>query len=103
MLSPADRQRMSFDAATIECLIAAAELLLETAEDEISPNEAARLLGMSRQTVTNLIGRGTLPYRKVGAHHRLGRREVERYAEQQKALRRDTLDTIASILQQYDF
>lgn len=42
----------------------------------ISPGEAADLLGVSRQTIYNLVERGELTRYKVGRCTRLQRREV---------------------------
>lgn len=40
-------------------------------EQELSPEEAATLLGMSRPMVVHRINQGDLPGRKVGTHHRI--------------------------------
>jgi excisionase family DNA binding protein len=43
------------------------------AEDaEISPEEVAAILGMSRPLVRRRMDAGVLPFRRVGAHRRLG-------------------------------
>jgi len=39
--------------------------------EEVTPAEAAALLGMSRQQVRRLMDAGVLPFRMVGTHHRL--------------------------------
>jgi excisionase family DNA binding protein len=41
------------------------------AETEVSPEEAARLLGISRPLVRRRMDAGVLPFRRVGAHRRL--------------------------------
>jgi excisionase family DNA binding protein len=40
-------------------------------DGEVSPNEAAAMLGMSRGTVTRLMATGALPFRLVGTHRRI--------------------------------
>jgi excisionase family DNA binding protein len=39
--------------------------------EEVTPAEAAAILGMSRPQVRRLMDRGLLPSRKVGTHHRI--------------------------------
>lgn len=51
-------------------------------EDELlTTGEAARLLGCSRQHVTDLCRRGTLPYRSVGTHRRIRRGDLTQLAD----------------------
>jgi excisionase family DNA binding protein len=38
---------------------------------EVSPSEAAAMLGMSRAQVRKLMDKGRLPFRMVGSHHRI--------------------------------
>jgi excisionase family DNA binding protein len=40
-------------------------------EDELTPEQAAALLGMSRPMLMQRVRRGDIPHRMVGAHHRL--------------------------------
>lgn len=71
--------------------------------DEVSPNEAAGILGVSRPTVLRLAQRGVLPYRMVGSHHRLPRAEVVAYRDANAAARREALQNLAALSQKHDF
>jgi excisionase family DNA binding protein len=71
--------------------------------DELTPQDAAGLLGMSRPTVTRLINKGHLPARMVGTHYRLSRREVLAYRAQTAVVRRGALDKLAAITEDHDF
>lgn len=64
-----------------------------TAEDEVSPADAARLLGVSRQYVDRLIADGRLPFtRKPRSTHRTIRvADVERL-DAERARRRDNIN-----------
>lgn len=41
------------------------------AEEEVSTSKAARILGMSRPTLIDLLEKGRIPYRMVGTHRRV--------------------------------
>ncbi|MBP2229695.1 excisionase family DNA binding protein [Azospirillum agricola] len=72
-------------------------------DEEISPQDAAELLRMSRPSVMRLIEKGLLKARKVGAHHRLLRAEVLSYKQNQASIRRNGLTEVAKISEEYDF
>lgn len=40
-------------------------------EEEVSTSKAARILGMSRPTLIDLLEKGLIPYRMVGTHRRV--------------------------------
>ncbi|MBI4942795.1 MAG: helix-turn-helix domain-containing protein [Actinobacteria bacterium] len=67
----------------------------ERPDEELTSNEAAALLAVSRPHVVKLAKTGALPYRMVGTHHRFKRSDVERY-EVVQAARRDAL--LASVM-----
>ncbi len=53
------------------------ELIIDQSSDEIiTPNDAAELLSVSRPFLMKLVREGKLRSFKVGAHHRLKRKEV---------------------------
>lgn len=47
------------------------EIFVAPGDSEVTPTEAAVLLGMSRPQVRKLIDRGLLEFRMVGTHHRI--------------------------------
>jgi excisionase family DNA binding protein len=51
--------------------LAAGEIALLAGEDEISPEDAAVILGISRPLVRRRMDAGVLPFRRVGSHRRL--------------------------------
>ena len=46
-----------------------ASVVVAGAEDRVSPSDAAKILGVSRPFVMNLVEEGQLPDFPVGAHH----------------------------------
>ena len=52
-------------------LAVADEVALLAGDDEVSPEDAAVILGMSRPLVRRRMDAGVLPFRRVGAHRRL--------------------------------
>ena len=54
---------------------------LVASDDELSPNEAAKMLGMSRQHLLNFLGAGALRYSMVGAHYRIKYVDLQDFAE----------------------
>ena len=48
---------------------------------EVSPTEAASMMGMSRVQLHKLLDDGVLPFRMVGTHHRIRLDAVNRWLE----------------------
>jgi excisionase family DNA binding protein len=74
-----------------------------TGDVEISPQEAAEILRMSRPSVMRLIEKGHLSARMVNTHHRLLRGEVVTYRDNQAGIRRHALSELAALADDYDF
>jgi excisionase family DNA binding protein len=58
---------------------------------ELSTQQAADLLGVSRPFLTRMIDRGELPASKVGTHRRVALDDVLRYREERGEKRRSIL------------
>jgi len=71
--------------------------------DEISPQEAANILQMSRPSVMRLIAMGHLHPRKVLSRNKLSKAEVVAYQASLSRRQRQALDNLAEITDQYDF
>ena len=86
----------------LEKAAASREVALLTGDAEISPEDAASILGVSRPLVRRRMDAGTLPFRRVGAHRRIRladvlaiRREEAPIRAALEALRVDTEDLMA--------
>lgn len=66
---PSDLEQLF--AAVLDAAANSREVLVSDYSHEVSPQEAANLLGMSRPTVNRLIADGALNSRRVGNRHRI--------------------------------
>lgn len=64
------------------------------ADNELTTQEAADLLGVSRPTLVKLIDQERLPCRWVGSHRRLRVEDVLAYRRVRQIERRETLDSL---------
>lgn len=66
---------------------------------EITTQEAANLLNVSRPFFVSLLEKNELPYRKVGSHRRVLLKDVLAYRETTQQLRNEALDELATLSQ----
>ena len=88
-------QRFRIPTVMVAALIEAAKLISEghmidviPADGEVSAQQAADLLKVSRPYLLNLVKKGALPCRMVGAHHRIPMTAVIAYKREQAPRRR---------------
>jgi excisionase family DNA binding protein len=62
---------------------------------ELTTAEAAKILGLSRQFLVQLLEKGELPFHMAGTHRRLYVRDVLAYKSRRDMQRRKTLDNLA--------
>jgi excisionase family DNA binding protein len=69
----------------LENLAAGRSVTVTYGLEELTPNEAAEFLNVSRPYVAKLLDGGVLPYRQVGSHRRIPYADLAAYKEQQRA------------------
>jgi len=65
------RESARFLTNIMDARVQGAEVVVTHGLQEVTPAEAAKILGMSRPQVRKLLDQGRLPYRLVGSHHRI--------------------------------
>ena len=65
--------------------------------EELTPNEAASILNVSRPYVLKLLEDGTLPYRMVGIHHRIPYADVIAHKREQRARSRKAMTELVQL------
>ena len=69
---------------------------------ELTTLQAAKVLGVSRPFLIKLLESGTLPYRKVGTHHRIRMEDVMNYKASIDKEREVILDQLVEEAQKLD-
>lgn len=93
--------KVEVDAGTLVSILSAADPALLA--DEISPQEAAQILQMSRPSVMRLIQKGVLHPRKILSRNRLSRAEVLAYRYRHDSERRQALENLTAFSDEFDF
>lgn len=87
-------------AEVLEHLAAGREVAIVAQNAELSTQQAADFLRVSRPHVVALLEKGEIPYRKVGAHRRVLSVDVEAYKRRIDEERLKTLDELSAQAQE---
>lgn len=79
----------------LEALAAGGGAAVVPLDAELTTQEAADILGVSRPTLVKYLDDGTLPFRTIGLHRRIKAAELFAYLDQERARREAALDEMA--------
>ena len=68
---------------------------------ELTTNEAARQLKVSRPFLIGLLEKGEIPYRMVGTHRRIRFRDLDAYKRENDRKRLEALEELSALDQEY--
>ena len=80
----------------VDALSAGRAVTVASVETEMTTQQAADVLGISRPTLVRLLEQGEIPYRKPGRHRRVRLADVLAYDERARRSRRAALDEVTS-------
>lgn len=69
---------------------------------EITTQEAANLLNVSRPYLIKLLEEGAIPFTKIGTHRRVRLQDVMHYRAEQQVRSQEALKALADLAQQHD-
>jgi len=96
-VAPLPPQAAELVRQVLESLAAGRPVTVSENLSELTPNEAAALLNVSRMHVMKLVNDGVLPVRMVGSHHRIPYADLEAYKRQEHAKRRAAMDRVYAL------
>lgn len=67
---------------------------------ELTPNQAAEMLGVSRPYLIKLLDEGRIPFRRVGAHRRIRADALSRYQQQEEQRQLEALAALQAQAQE---
>ena len=73
------------------------EVIVAHGFEEVTPAEAALILGISRPQVRKLMDKGLVPFRKVGAHYRIPVDALKAWEQAETKRREQALDRLADL------
>jgi len=71
-------------------------------EEELTTQQAADVLGVSRPTLIALLEEGQVPFHKVGTHRRVRLEDLQRFIEDTREKRRAVLDELVAQAQELE-
>lgn len=87
----------------VRAMASGQKVTIVPSDREMTTQEAADFLNVSRPYLIKLLEQGEIPYTKVGSHRRICSQDVLTYKQQRDAKRRQKLSEITAFLQEEGF
>lgn len=87
----------------IQAMASGQSITIVPQDREMTTQQAADFLNVSRPYLIKLLEQGEIPYSKVGSHRRVGSKELIAYKAQRNAERRQHLSNLTSFLEEEGF
>jgi excisionase family DNA binding protein len=81
----------------VEAMGRGATVTIGTLPKELTTTTAAKMLGISRPTLMQLISKNELPAHKIGSHTRVFTEDVQKYRDARVAMRRQGIDELRAL------
>ncbi len=89
------KNALLFLATILQNMAAGKSISIVPSESEITTQQAADILNVSRPHIVKLLEDGLIPFKKVGSHRRIQLKDVLNYIEKQKKETEKQLDFLA--------
>jgi excisionase family DNA binding protein len=86
----------------VECMARGQTMMLVPHGKELTTQEAADLLHVSRPHLVKLLDDGTIPHHRVGTHRRVRIEDVLDYRQQRAVTRREKLDELTRLSEELE-
>lgn len=104
-----EKKRLTIPTAAFDFLSKILELMAKgkaisiiPSDAEVTTQQAAEILNVSRPHVVKLLEDGVIPFHKVGSHRRIKLKDVEHYRQNKADERKENLSELAEQAQELD-
>jgi excisionase family DNA binding protein len=94
------RRALEFLSHILSSMAAGKAISLIPSDSEVSTQQAADMLNVSRPHIVKLLEQGVIPFKKTGSHRRILMDDLVKYAEQQKETRNKSFKFLAEQAQE---
>lgn len=91
------RETAQLLARIVDAQVRGEHVLVTTRDAEVTPNQAANLLGVSRPQVRKMMDAGALEFRMVGSHHRIPVSSIRAFLDAERLRRAKALADLADL------
>lgn len=94
------RKALEFLSHILSIMAEGKAISLIPSESELSTQQAADMLNVSRPHIVKLLEHGIIPFKKTGSHRRILLEDLMKYADQQSETRKKSLKFLAKQAQE---